>query len=199
MQKRGGDDISIIEERRNSPRHQEAPHHRGGGPYQAASGGTSSGGPGYNLPQHQVQGLAQQHCPNGADFRGGGGAPRVISQQHPGGGKSGAPGSGRLGSALPMPPGHNPSQTSSPAAASAVAAATAAASGRGRSKILNMPMPPTASPPDEDSLDGRIGGKRGGNKKKPKVIGKPPPIRMTEDGSEWGERCIDIYEIVDKV
>ena len=36
-------------------------------------------------------------------------------------------------------------------------------------------------------------------KRKPKVIGKPLPTKMSEDGSEWGERCIDIYEIVDKV
>merc|ERR1719225_1738154 len=35
--------------------------------------------------------------------------------------------------------------------------------------------------------------------RKPKVIGKAPPTKMSEDGSEWGERCIDIYDIVDKV
>ncbi len=65
-----------------------------------------------------------------------------------------------------------------------------------RSKILNMPMPPSGSPPvDEDLVDG----KRRGGRKKPKVIGKPPPTKMSEDGSDWGERCIDIYEIVGKV
>ncbi len=31
------------------------------------------------------------------------------------------------------------------------------------------------------------------------MIGKAPPTKMSEDGSDWGERCIDIYEIVDKV
>ena len=52
---------------------------------------------------------------------------------------------------------------------------------------------------DDDSLGG---GKISGSsrkKRKPKVIGKAPPTKMSEDGSEWGERCIDIYEIVDKV
>ena len=52
---------------------------------------------------------------------------------------------------------------------------------------------------DDDSLGG---GKISGSsrkKRKPKVIGKAPPTKMSEDGSEWGERCIDIYDIVDKV
>ena len=49
---------------------------------------------------------------------------------------------------------------------------------------------------DDDSLGG---GKKEKKKRKPKVIGKAPPTKMSEDGSEWGERCIDIYDIVDKV
>ncbi len=95
-----------------------------------------------------------------------------------------------------MPPGHDPNAAGTGASSSSTAPSTP---GGRRSKILNMPMPPSASPPDEDSLDGGKRGKGQGAKRKPKVIGKPPPVKMTEDGSEWGERCIDIYEIVDKV
>ena len=69
------------------------------------------------------------------------------------------------------------------------------ASGRtGKSKLLDqLPMPPSSSSPgaDEDSLDG------GGNRleraakirRKPSVIGKiATSARISEDGSEWGER-----------
>ena len=66
-----------------------------------------------------------------------------------------------------------------------------------RSKLLNMPMPPIGEDVDDD-LE-RAGGGRG-NRRKPKVIGKSaPPTKMSEDGSDWGERCIDLYDIVDKV
>jgi len=59
-------------------------------------------------------------------------------------------------------------------------------------------MPPSAgtSAASEDETDSQGGRRR---RRKPKVIGKAPPTKMCEDGSEWGERCIDIYEIVDKV
>merc|ERR1719219_3251397 len=62
---------------------------------------------------------------------------------------------------------------------------------RGRSIISSLPLPSISE--DEDSQG------KGKRKRKPKVIGKPMPTKMCEDGSEWGERCIDIYEIVDKV
>lgn len=65
---------------------------------------------------------------------------------------------------------------------------------KSKSKLLDMPMPPMGSE-DEDSL----GAKTGKRKRKPKVIGKLPPATVCEVGNEWGERCIDIYEIVDKV
>jgi cyclin-dependent kinase 12/13 len=52
---------------------------------------------------------------------------------------------------------------------------------------------------DDDSTGAGRSGTSGKRKRKPKVIGKAPPTKMSEDGSEWGERCIDIYEIVDKV
>ena len=62
---------------------------------------------------------------------------------------------------------------------------------RGRSIISSLPLPSISE--DEDSQG------KGKRKRKPKVIGKPMPTKMCEDGSEWGERCIEIYEIVDKV
>merc|ERR1719414_2815033 len=59
-----------------------------------------------------------------------------------------------------------------------------------------MPPSTTSAAASEDETDSQGGRKR---RRKPKVIGKAPPTKMSEDGSEWGERCIDIYEIVDKV
>ena len=35
--------------------------------------------------------------------------------------------------------------------------------------------------------------------KKPIVIDKVQVGPMTEDGRDWGERCVDLYKIVDKV
>jgi len=62
-----------------------------------------------------------------------------------------------------------------------------------------MPMPQVGD--DFDDSDSFTGSGRGPGRRKPKVIGKPPPpTKMSEDGtSDWGERCIDLYEIVDKV
>lgn len=69
-----------------------------------------------------------------------------------------------------------------------------------RSKILTMPMPPMADEMDLDSNPGNSISRKAGQRKA-KVIGKPPPpTKMSEDGtSDWGERCIDLYDIVDKV
>ncbi|CAB4057572.1 metK [Lepeophtheirus salmonis] len=67
------------------------------------------------------------------------------------------------------------------------------------SKLLSMPMPPTGS--DDDYIE-FVGGsikRKKKDKKHPKVIGKDPPTLMCEDGTDWGERSIDLYEIVDKV
>ena len=61
---------------------------------------------------------------------------------------------------------------------------------KGRSKILNMPMPPGVNINEEDMVDGRKGGKNAikeVKRKKPKVIGKLPPTKMSEDGSDWGK------------
>ena len=68
-------------------------------------------------------------------------------------------------------------------------------SGRtGKSKLLDqLPMPPSSSSPgaDDDSQDGSSNrtGKAGKIRRKPSVIGKvPASARISEDGSEWGER-----------
>lgn len=68
---------------------------------------------------------------------------------------------------------------------------------RKKSKLLDLPLPAVSE--DEDSNGQPLNAKGKSRKRKPKVIGKAPPTKMCEDGSEWGERCIDIYEIVDKV
>ena len=63
-------------------------------------------------------------------------------------------------------------------------------------------MPPgAASPPgagDEDGVDGKS---KRRSQKKPKVIGKAvADAKMCEDGlADWGERSIELFEIVDKV
>lgn len=77
-------------------------------------------------------------------------------------------------------------------------AASSAAAGGGRTSLLDMPLPPggmNSSPhAGDDDVDAKA--KR---KKKPKVINKPAPTKMCEDGTDWGERSVNLYEIVDKV
>jgi len=95
--------------------------------------------------------------------------------------------------ALPMPPGEVSSEL-------ALSGQRGSGTSGGRSKLLNMPMPPTGSPTDEEGNGSSRNVKGGGKaRRKPRVIGKAPPTKMTEDGTDWGERCIDIYEIVDRV
>lgn len=91
--------------------------------------------------------------------------------------------------ALPMPPGMDMSRMmSDPGLVDST---------RKKSKLLDLPLPAVSE--DEDSNGQPLNAKGKSRKRKPKVIGKAPPTKMCEDGSEWGERCIDIYEIVDKV
>ena len=77
------------------------------------------------------------------------------------------------------------------------------ASGRtGKSKLLDqLPMPPSSSSPgaDDDSQDGGSGRNARAAKirRKPSVIGKvAASARISEDGSECGERYIDIYKLL---
>ena len=70
---------------------------------------------------------------------------------------------------------------------------TASGGRTGKSKLLDqLPMPPSSSSPgaDEDSQDGTGSGRKAGKiRRKPSVIGKvAASARISEDGSEWGER-----------
>lgn len=59
------------------------------------------------------------------------------------------------------------------------------------SKIMRLPLP---------KLDTEQNGDKANKKfKKPIVIDKVQVGPMTEDGRDWGERCVDMYKIVDKV
>ena len=64
----------------------------------------------------------------------------------------------------------------------------------GKSKLLDqLPMPPSSSSPgvDDDSQDGSTNrlDRAAKIRRKPSVIGKVAvSARMSEDGSEWGER-----------
>ena len=66
----------------------------------------------------------------------------------------------------------------------------------GKSKLLDqLPMPPSSSSPgaDEDSQDGNSSkfDRAARIKRKPSVIGKiAASARISEDGSEWGERYL---------
>ena len=92
---------------------------------------------------------------------------------------------------------HRPGALPMPPAAASAATPDAAAAGRKTSRIMNLPMPPSGGDSPGADDDGR---KKGKHRRKPRVIGKvAAAARMSEDGSEWGERCIDIYELVDKV
>nr|XP_040581714.1 LOW QUALITY PROTEIN: cyclin-dependent kinase 12-like [Lepeophtheirus salmonis] len=69
-------------------------------------------------------------------------------------------------------------------------------SNKRHSKLLSMPMPPAGS---DDDFAENVDTTKMKKKKVPKVIGKKPPTLMCEDGTDWGERSVDLYEIVDKV
>lgn len=59
------------------------------------------------------------------------------------------------------------------------------------SKIMSLPLP---------KLDTEQNGDKAAKKlKQPIVIDKVQAGPMTEDGRDWGERCVDMYKIVDKV
>ena len=101
--------------------------------------------------------------------------------------------------ALPLPPGSDPDALDAMHRSAAAASSSSSSSTKpGRKSLLNMPMPPGAvSPGDEDGVDGKSKKRQ----RKPKVIGKAVAnAKMTEDGlSDWGERSIELFEIVDKV
>ena len=59
------------------------------------------------------------------------------------------------------------------------------------SKIMRLPLPPVDSDQNGDRANKKF--------KKPIVIDKVQVGPMTEDGRDWGERCVDMYKIVDKV
>merc|ERR1719163_1992861 len=56
---------------------------------------------------------------------------------------------------------------------------------------MSLPLPKIDADPNGD--------KAGKKLKQPNVIDKIPVGPMTDDGRDWGERCVDMYKIVDKV
>jgi len=137
---------------------------------------------------HAHQGLPQNHNANGS------GAHRKPPLAPPVHAKPSRP------SALPLPPGSDPGALDAMHRSSSASASSSSSSSvkPGRKSLLNMPMPPGAvSPSDEDGVDGKSKKRQ----RKPKVIGKAVAnAKMTEDGlSDWGERSIELFEIVDKV
>lgn len=95
-----------------------------------------------------------------------------------------------------MPPGTEFGKTPEDTSPADVKGSGGKSGGKRTSKIMALPLPPGGGDSGNDDVDGEGGaGKK--VKRKPRVIGKVTrDIRMSEDGSEWGERCIDIYEIV---
>ena len=65
-----------------------------------------------------------------------------------------------------------------------------------KSLIMSLPLPPGG---ENDALGETALDKKKKERKKPVVVGKFQPGPMTEDGRDWGERCVDLYSIVDKV
>ena len=59
-----------------------------------------------------------------------------------------------------------------------------------RSKIMSLPLP---------KIDADQNGDKMKKLRQPTVIDKVQAGPMTEDGRDWGERCVDMYKIVDKV
>ena len=60
-----------------------------------------------------------------------------------------------------------------------------------RSKIMSLPLPKIDA--------GAENGDKIKKMRQPIVIDKVQAGPMTEDGRDWGERCVDMYKIVDKV
>jgi len=61
------------------------------------------------------------------------------------------------------------------------------------SRIMSLPLPP----PDQENGDTSPQLKK--DRRRPVVTGKIQPGSMTDDGRDWGERCVEMYNIVDKV
>merc|ERR1719509_444175 len=63
-----------------------------------------------------------------------------------------------------------------------------------KSLIMSLPLPPPDKEAERDKKEKK-------EKDRPKlvVVGKFQPGPMTDDGRDWGERCVDLYNIVDKV
>jgi len=95
-------------------------------------------------------------------------------------------------SKLPGPPGGLEQNLNHPFSPSAEAPPTPPKAKKPKqSKIMSLPLPPAA--------EAENGDRTWKDKKKPVVINKVPVGPMTEDGRDWGERCVDMYKIVDKV
>lgn len=196
---KGEGDLTILDEKSQSPfgSGRLAPSSRmnAGHPYNS----TPVGVPAPLLP---VQSTANRVLPQQASQQPNGdyaGRPSTLGSTH-GSARPPLPGSAvkpHRPSALPLPPGSTEVSTLSKDGGSL--AKQLGGPAKRRSKILNMPMPPVSTSPSQDDNEASNGGKGGGKRRKPKVIGKLPPTKMSEDGTDWGERCIDLYEIVDKV
>eukprot|EP00095_Tigriopus_kingsejongensis_P008467 maker-scaffold18_size714446-snap-gene-3.27 protein:Tk08467 transcript:maker-scaffold18_size714446-snap-gene-3.27-mRNA-1 annotation:"cyclin-dependent protein kinase-like protein" len=173
-QRRDNSEISIIEEKSQSP-FSRAPSH--GNSHNTLQGGVPPL-PIQSPPRHHPIRIPQVNGEFGVKI-----AVHTPTLGVPGRGPASGIKPHRPG-ALPLPPGPIESVKDVPPKQASVPGS------KRRSKILNMPMPPMSMSPSQDES---------GKRRKPKVIGKLPPTKMTEDGTDWGERCIDLYEIVDKV
>jgi len=96
-------------------------------------------------------------------------------------------------SKLPGPPGGLEQNLTTPFSPEAPSTPPKVEKEKRKSKIMSLPLPPTAN------LDTENGDKSWKDRKKPVVINKVSAGPMTEDGRDWGERCVDMYKIVDKV
>lgn len=112
----------------------------------------------------------------------------VFLQHHSNRRTSGQPGRPHRPGALPMPPGTEFGKNNDANPGAEVSKSAGGKSGSKRtSKIMDLPMPPSGGGDGSPGNDDADGGKK--VKRKPKVIGKiTRDIRMSEDGSEWGER-----------
>jgi cyclin-dependent kinase 12/13 len=105
---------------------------------------------------------------------------------------------------LPMPPGINQSDLESidspPSGAESppephMMASMARKMGIVRRSIKDLPMPPDDD--DESSLSHKSKSKL----KRPRVIGRDMDDLgpMAPGGKDWGERCVDVFEVIDQI
>ncbi|XP_059478139.1 cyclin-dependent kinase 12 isoform X2 [Neocloeon triangulifer] len=109
---------------------------------------------------------------------------------------------------LPMPPGMNQNDflnSTSPASGGDSPSPEPSMStkklGQVRRSIKDLPMPPGEGDDDDASSPARLALRAKLKLKRPKIIGRNMDDLgpMAPGGKDWGERCVDVFEVIDQI